>query len=199
MQFSDEELMQQAKEGNSRAFDVLVRKWEHRVFNLIYRIVGDFETAEDIRQEVFIRIYKSAKQYRPRGQFKTWLYRIAVNCSINEVRKRERRQTLPLSISHDDGEQQKLEDVIPDHNPGPDEVIQCNEIAEHIQGALLRLSNEQRAVIVMKHYEGLKFREIASVLDCPLGTVKSRMHQGLEQMRIMLRDFRREGVARHGM
>jgi RNA polymerase sigma-70 factor (ECF subfamily) len=188
MQLGDEELMQKVKKGDMRAFDVLVRRWEHRLFNLIYKIIGDYEIAKDVRQEVFLRVYQAAKRYRS-GKFSMWLYRIATNCSINELKKLKRHRFFPLTISHEDrnGEKHSLESILIDPKPQPDEVIQRNEIAECIQNALNRLPDEQRIVIILRHYEGLKFRQIASILDCPLGTVKSRMRYGLEQLRTMLK------------
>lgn len=201
MQPSDEKLMQKVKDGDMRSFDVLVRRWEDRLFNLIYKIIGDFEAAKDIRQEVFLRIYQSAWRYRPHNHFKAWLYRIAVNCSINELRKRERHSILSIDVSyqHDDGQEKPLESVLADSNPKPDEALQQSEVIEHVQNALRRLSNEQRVVIVLRHYEGLKFHQIASVLDCPVGTVKSRMHHGLERLRMMLKDYCWEGEIKHGL
>lgn len=193
--------MQKVKGGDVRAFDVIVRRWENQLFNLIYKIIGDFETSKDIRQEVLLRVYQSAKRYRPRGQFKTWLYRIAINCSINELRRRERHRTLSLTTFHKrkDGEQYALENILPDPEPQPDEIVQRNETAQCIQDALNRLPDEQRIVIVLRHYEGLKFQQIASILGCPLGTVKSRMHHGLERLRAMLRHLRWEEGARYGL
>ena len=195
MQPGDEVLMQRIKEGDMGAFDLLVRRWEHQLLNLIYKIIGDFETSKDVRQEVLLRIYRSAKRYRPDSQFRTWLYRIAINCSISELRKLKRRRTLPLIMSYqgENGEQQPLENVLADPNPQPDEILQQEEAAGYIQDALRRLPDEQRIVIILRHYEGLKFRQIASVLDCPLGTVKSRMRHGLERLRAMLKNVCLEG------
>ncbi len=191
MQPGDEKLMQGIKKGDMRAFDVLVRRWEDQLFDLIYRIIGDFEVTKDIRQEVLLRVYQAARRYRPHNQFKAWLYRIAVNCSINELRRRERHSVLSLDVSYqdNDGQEQPLESVLAHPNPQPDEMVQQSEVAEHIQNALRRLSDKQRIVIVLRHYEGLKFHQIASVLDCPIGTVKSRMRHGLERLRMMLRDY----------
>ena len=199
MQNSDEELMQKVKKGDMEAFDILVRRWEHRLFNVIYKIIGDFEASMDIRQEVLLRVYQSAWRYRTHGQFGTWLYRIAVNCSINELRKRQRRRMLPLETYHrsEDGEEQMLQDIMPDSNPGPEEIMQQREMKEQIHRALDRLPTEQRVVIVLKHYEGLKFRQIASILNCPSGTVKSRMRRGLEQLRMSLKHIFCEGDASH--
>ena len=192
MEPGDDELMQEVKKGDIRAFDLLVRRWEHRLFSLIYRIIGDFETAEDIRQEVFIQVHQAARRYQSINHFKTWLYRVAINRSINELKKRERRRTFPLAIlhGHKDGKQQLMENILPDPGPQPDEMIQRNETADRIRGALCRLPDEQRIVIVLRHFDGLKFRQIASILDCPLGTVKSRVRLGLEQLHRMLTDFR---------
>lgn len=195
MKPGDEILMQRIKKGDMVAFDVLVRRWEHLLFNLIYKIIGDFETSKDVRQEVFLRVYQAAKRYRPESQFKTWVYRIAINCSISEMRKMKRRRTLPLDMSYNqENEAQKtLEDTLV--NPGlqPDEVAQQNEVAQYIRDAIRRLPDEQRVVIVLRHYEGLKFHEIASILNCPLGTVKSRMRHGLERLRGMLKNVCLEG------
>ncbi len=198
MQPGDEELMQKIKKGDVEVFDILVRRWENRLFNVIYRITGDFETSRDIRQEVFLRVYQSAKGYRSDGHFSTWLYRIAINCSINELRKRKRRQTIPLNMP-ESGEGQTVQNELLDDSPGPEEVIQQNELSEHIRDALRCLPDEQRVVIVLRHYEGLKFQQIASILNCPLGTVKSRMHHGLEQLRSKLKRYCREGEASHGL
>ncbi len=198
MQPGDEELMQKIKKGDVEVFDILVRRWENRLFNVIYRITGDFETSRDIRQEVFLRVYQSAKGYRSDGHFSTWLYRIAINCSINELRKRKRRQTIPLNMP-ESGEGQTVQSELLDDSPGPEEVIQQNELSEHIRDALRCLPDEQRVVIVLRHYEGLKFQQIASILNCPLGTVKSRMHHGLEQLRSKLKRYCREGEASHGL
>ena len=201
MQPGDEQLMQRVKGGDMRAFDLLVRRWEHQLFNLIYKIIGDFEASEDIRQEVLLRVYQAARRYRPQSQFKTWLYRIAINCSINELKKRERRRMLPLTITYEsgDGKEQTLENILPDPGPQPDDIIQQNEIAECIQEGLRRLPGEQRIVIVLRHYEGLKFQQIASVLGCPLGTVKSRMRHGLEHLGMILKHLRWEEGAHHGL
>jgi len=189
MQLGDEELMQKVKDGDVLAFDVLVRRWEHRLFNLVYKIVGDYEIAKDVRQEVFLRVYQASRRYRPVGKFSMWLYRIATNCSINELKKLKRHRFFPLTMSYEDkeGEQHSLGSILTDPKPQPDEIIQQSEIAECIRNALNRLSDEQRIVIILRHYEGLKFQEIASILDCPLGTVKSRMRYGLEQLRMILK------------
>ena len=150
MQPGDEELMQKIKTGDMRAFDVLVRRWEHRLFNFIYKIIGDYEIAKDVRQEVFLRVYQAARRYRPISHFSAWLYRVAINCSINELKKLKRCRMFPLTMSYEDkdGKQQSLESILTDSKPQPDEIIQRNEIAEFIRHALNRLPDEQRIVVI---------------------------------------------------
>jgi len=191
MQPSNDELMQRVKDGDMSAFDIIVRRWEYRLFNLVYKMVGDPETTKDTCQEVFLQVYRAAKRYKPLNQFDTWIYRIAVNCSINKLKKMERHRTFPLTMLFErkDGKRQNLADTLPDPEPRPDEVAQQNEVAEHVRKALSRLPYEQRVVIILRHYEGLKFQQIASILNCPIGTVKSRMYYGLDQLRTMLRQF----------
>ena len=197
MQSCDDELMKQIKRGDMRAFDILAAKWQRQLFNFVHRFVGEYELAEDVCQEVLLRVYQRAEQYKPRNQFKTWLYRIAINCSIDEMRRLNRHRMFPLKLLHrrENEEQQEPEVALADPAPQPDEVARLNEIARHIQDALRRLPDKQRAVIVMRHYEGLNFREIASILGCPLSTVKSRMSRGLERMQAVLKHSLLEGGA----
>lgn len=185
MRFSDEELMLQIKDGDTSAFDVMVRRWEHGLINFVFRIVGDVETAKDICQEVFLKVYQKARQYRAQSSFKTWLYRIATNCSINELKKRKRHGEVSLAMLYE--ENQQLEAELLDPNPQPDEIIHQNDVAKHVQTALSRLPHKQRVVIILKLYEGMNFEQIASTLGCPVSTIKSRMYCGLEQLRTMLR------------
>lgn len=191
MQTDDDELMQRIKKGDMQAFDELALKWEHKLLNLVFKIVGDLEIAKDVRQEVFLRVFQKAKQYKSAGFFSTWLYRIAVNCSIDELKKRKRHKSVSLETqsNYDDADCGSFAETLLDSKPTPYEVAEQNEIADYVRNALSRLSNDQRVVIVLKHYEGLKFREIASILGCPVGTVKSRMYFGLDQLRQILKPF----------
>lgn len=182
MEISDQELMQRIKDGDMLAFDCLVHRWEHRLFNIVFKITNDYEITRDICQEVFLQVYQSAKKYRPLAQFETWLYRIAVNRSINELKKQKRYQS-NLSISSSSDE----ENSFPDSSPQPDEIIQQNEVSECIQNALAKLPTDLRIIVILKHYEGLKFQQIAEIVNCPLGTVKSRMYTALDHLRVTLK------------
>jgi RNA polymerase sigma-70 factor (ECF subfamily) len=183
MEITDHELMRKIKEGDMPAFDTLVRRWEHRLYNVVCKILSDPETTRDVCQEIFLKIYQTAKKYRPIGQFETWLYRIAVNHSINELKKRKRHQT--YSLTHD--YENEIGDELLDPEPQPDEIAQQNEINSYIQDALKNLSTDQRIVVILRHYEGLKFQQIAEILNCPLGTVKSRIYSAMDQLKMMLK------------
>lgn len=184
----DDELMRRIANDDINAFDILVEKWERRVLNTIYRITGDLESAQDVRQEVFLKIYQSAKHYRPKGQFETWLYRIIINCSINELKRRKRSRMFE-SLSQVSDEQRSGDNETNALQSQPDQEAQGDQIAKLVQDAILKLPREQRIVVILRHYEGMKFAQIASILKCPIGTVKSRLRSGLEQLRIMLKDI----------
>jgi len=185
MEISDHELMRRIKDGDVPAFDVLVRRWEHRLYNVVYKIIYDIETTRDLCQEIFLQVYKSAKKYKPTAQFETWLYRIAINSSINELRKQKRYQM--YSLDNQDDAQISLDDIMIDRNLKPDEIVQQDEMALCIQNAIAKLPADQRIVVTLRHYEGLKYQQIAEILNCPLGTVKSRMYSAIEQLRTLLK------------
>jgi RNA polymerase sigma-70 factor (ECF subfamily) len=186
MEITDHELMRKIKDGDMPAFDTLVRRWEHRLYNVVCKILSDPETTRDVCQDIFLKIYQTAKKYRPVGQFKMWLYRIAVNQSINELKKRKRHQT--YSLAHDDEDEKgTFGDDLIDPEPQPDEIAQQNEINSCIQDALKNLPTDQRIIVILRHYEGLKFQQIAEILNCPLGTVKSRIYSAMDQLKMMLK------------
>lgn len=201
MQPCCDELMQRVKDGDMLAFDILVRKWQRQLFDFVYRIVGDFEIARDVCQEVFLRVYQYSGRYQPRNQFKTWIYRIAINCSMNELRKWKLRWALPLKALYQlkGKERQIIEDTFTDPRPQPDEEIQMVEVSRYVQDALRRLPDKQRIVIILRHYEELKFHEIASILDCPLSTVKTQMRRGLNRLKKILGNSLSEGGVLNGL
>jgi RNA polymerase sigma-70 factor (ECF subfamily) len=146
-------------------------------------MTGDAQRGEDLAQETFARVFAKRKEWQPSGKFSTWLWRIALNLSYDELRRLKRRAESSLN---DEGAEAFVEAfVAPD--PAPDKVLVEQERGEMVRQALLRLSETYRTVLVMRHYEDLKFREIAEVLDIPEGTVKSRMAEALTQMSRLLK------------
>ncbi len=176
---TDEQAMWRVKmEDDPQAFAQLVRRWEKPIQSLCARMTGDAHRGEDLTQEAFARVFARRKDYQASGKFATFLWRVALNLCYDELRKVSRRRESMLDEgAGDDGETHFVAS-----GPGPDFVLVEQERAEAVRRALLELTEAQRAVVVLRHYEGLKFREIGEVLEIPEGTVKSRMAEALSQL-----------------
>ena len=185
MEKSDEALMLQLQTGDLLSFDTLVKRWEKPLLNYCYRMVNDLPLAEDLRQEVFLRIYRSAKTYRPTAQFSTWLYRIATNLCLDTLAKQQRRKEMPID-AYLESESEGFDERLIDPSDTPDAVALKKEIEGRVRSALACLPEDQRIVVIMRHYHDLKFHEIAEILERPISTVKSRMAAGLERLNKML-------------
>ena len=179
---SDEQAMLRVqKQNDARAFGLLVRRWESRIQRLCARLTGDMHSGEDLAQEVFMRVFANRNDYRYEARFGTYLRRIAVNACYDQQRRLKRRPE--CQISHNDNQQDCPE------SPAirPDMMAAKKENAELVRGALFQLPQSYRDVIILRHYEGLKFCEIAEVLDVPPGTVKSRMAEALNKLSRLLK------------
>ena len=178
------DLVRACQEGDQTAFNMLVWRWEKPLFNFTYKYVGDAHLAQDLVQETFIRMLRSIQGYEHRAAFSTWLYRIAVNLCKDHFRKRR----LPMVSLHDyyttsSGDRVYVQDYVADKGARSDEALAATRREELVRRLLAGLRDEQRIVILMKEYQGLKFREIAEILDIPEGTVKARLYNGLRTMR----------------
>lgn len=184
---TDEQVMWRVQaEADATAFAELVRRWEVPVRRLCARMTGDLHRAEDLSQEAFARVFAHRGDYQASGRFSTWLWRIALNLCQDELRRRMRRGEVALGGEAGGGEGEAgLEPV--DAGKGPSELLEELERAELVRRALLSLPEHYRSVLVLRHYEGLRFAEIAEVLGIPEGTVKSRMAEGLMQLSGRLR------------
>ncbi|HKS36727.1 MAG TPA: sigma-70 family RNA polymerase sigma factor [Verrucomicrobiae bacterium] len=181
----DEQAMWRVQtQDDEQAFAQLVRRWEGPIQRLCIRMLGDAHRGEDLSQEAFARVFARRKEYQPSGKFSTWLWRIAMNLCYDELRRLKRRSESSLD---DGGEAFGLDDAFIAPEPPPDRSMVEQERGELVRQALMRLPEAYRSVLVMRHYEDLKFREIAEVLDIPEGTVKSRMAEALTQMGRQLR------------
>ena len=162
------------------AFTILVRRWEAPIQRLCAQMTGDVHHAEDLAQETFTRAFIRRKDFQPNGKVSTWLWRIALNLCYDELRRRQRRKETSLD---DTGEEAvPLVETLADPEMVPDMSLVEKESGERVRQALLQLPETQRAVLVLRHYQDLKFREIAAVLEIPEGTVKSRMAEALTAM-----------------
>jgi len=180
----DAELLTRCRNGDHAAWDRVVRHHHQRVYNLAYRYNGRFDEAEDLTQEIFLKVYRTLHTYKPElGAFETWMMRVSRNCIIDHYRKlkTERRQTDSLEGEHD----QVAETGNRFANPA--EVLDQRELSERDHGALLRLSEDLREVLILRDLEGFAYEEIVEIVRVPIGTVKSRINRGRVEMAKMLR------------
>jgi len=186
MRVSDEELMIKCRNGDMSAFELLVSRYQNAILNFIYRLIGDYHRAEDLSQETFLRMFKSASKYEPRAQFKNWLYRIAVNLCKNEVRDRQRHGLSSLEdfMTDDDGKINYA--VLKDFSQMPDVLYEKKEQQILIRQAIDSLPENQRLAIIMVTYQHLRYDEIADALGCSISAVKSLIHRARQNLKKLL-------------
>ena len=178
---SDEEAMRRVRTDDDQdAFALLVRRWEKPIQRLCTRMIGDPHRAEDLSQETFARLFARRRHYEPVAMFSTFIWRIAINLCHDELRRLRRRDE--RSLDDEDDEAWTAGGTPEASDAPPDVAVEEKERAEMVRKALLCLPEEHRAVVVLRHYEGLKYREIGEVLGIPEGTVKSRMARALSRL-----------------
>jgi RNA polymerase sigma-70 factor (ECF subfamily) len=186
---ADALLVDRAKRGEVSAFEMLVVKYQRRIERLISRMVRDADLVQDIAQETFIRAYRALPQFRGDSAFYTWLYRIAVNTAKKALVERKRDPLVNESalLSSEDGEEpSRVENELSDGST-PDAVLASKEIAATVNAAIDALSEDLRQAIVLREIEGLSYEEIADVMNCPIGTVRSRIFRAREAIATKLR------------
>lgn len=170
---TDEELVRQILGGDEARFEELVRRHQKPIVNFIYRMVGDFDLALDMSQEVFIRVHQALDRFDPKFKFTTWIYRIASNCTIDRLRRRQ-----PQTISLDapvPASDKVLKMQIASPNQNPAESLESREEMQRLEAAIRALPPGYRRLIVLRHVNSLRYEQIASVTGLPLGTVKNRI------------------------
>jgi RNA polymerase sigma-70 factor, ECF subfamily len=191
LSLTDEQAMWRVKmQDDPQAFAQLVHRWEKPIQSLCARMTGDIHRSEDLAQEAFVRVFGHRKDYVMAGRFSTFLWRIALNLCYDELRKIDRRRESALIC---EGEENESESRLVDESPAPDLLLVEQERAEMVRRALLQLAEPYRVVVVLRHYESLKFREIGEVLEIPEGTVKSRMCEALSLLNRILSRSLNEG------
>jgi RNA polymerase sigma-70 factor (ECF subfamily) len=166
---SDGTLARRCCEGDRRAFEVLVVRYRKTVYNAALRVLHDREEARDVAQTVFMKAYEHLADYDPSHRFYSWIYRITLNESINVLQRRRPRATLDLEMAGD--------------GPGPDDLLRDAQLAGGLAGAVAALREEYRAVIVLRHYLGCSYEDMASILAIPEKTVKSRLFSARQLLR----------------
>ncbi len=170
---SDIELMLRAKTGDDSAFTELMRRHYKGVVNYVYRFTNDRANSEDLAQEVFLRVYRSVKRYNPQAKFSTWLYKIATNLCITEVKSRNKKQSVSL-----DEMQENTGDLGDSKSEDPSDFTFRREIGTAIFEALRSLPERERVAIILCKYQDLPYEEVAEVIGCTIGAVKTYVHRG---------------------
>ena len=186
---SDALLVQRAMAGETQAFELLVIKYQRRVQRLIGRMVRDTDLVEDIAQETFIRAYRALPQFRGDAQFYTWLYRIAVNTAKKFLLELKRAPSVSdrPAAADDDGDETFWPGLEPIDEETPESVLAAKEIAEAVNAGLAALPDDLRQALTLREIEGLSYEEIAGLMDCPIGTVRSRIFRAREAISTRLK------------
>ena len=175
---SDQQLVERVQAGEKAAFDLLVRKYQHRVLKLVSRFVSDAAEAEDVSQEAFLKAYRALASFRGDSAFYTWLYRIAINTAKNALVS-NRRRPVDFDLDLQDPEQYDRHARLKEGDT-PEGVLLTEEIRSVVEKAMEQLPEDLRTAIVLRELEGLSYEEIAEAMDCPVGTVRSRIFRARE-------------------
>jgi RNA polymerase sigma-70 factor (ECF subfamily) len=183
---TDEELVALSRSGDVDSFNQLIVRWERPIYALAYRVLGHEEDARDVCQDTFLRAYRALPGFKGQAKFSSWLYRIALNLCRDWIRRQRRAPVSqmpedldPSEISIEAGSVESIEDL-----------VARRELSGIVEEAMRSLSEEQRTAIILKEFHGMTFQEIADMQGCPLSTVKTRLYQGLSQLRKHLEHYR---------
>jgi len=177
---SDANLMDKVAQGDLLAFSELLSRYQSPIFNFIYRTLSDYEEAQDLTQEVFLRVYTTAKRYKPLAKFTTYLFKIARNLCLNNLRKRHRFRLFSL-----DKEEEIAEIQAPDSN-SPEVVYDKKEVSILIEGALASLPENQRMAVVLQRFHHLSYQEMAEVMECSISSVESLLFRARQNLKTRL-------------
>jgi RNA polymerase sigma-70 factor (ECF subfamily) len=178
----DTDLIRKARGGNVEAYNLLISRWEKRVYNYLLRIVGDREEALDLSQDVFLKAYQNLRKLDDAARFAPWLFRIAHNEAFSSFRKRRPERETPGQPEFTGDERAAVAPVFP------------IELSIAVTTALAKLPEEQREAVILKIYQGFKFEEMAEILACPVSTVKSRLYTALDVLKSQLAPLKTRGV-----
>src|SRR5512138_1684848 len=182
MTATDEELVARSQGGDLESFNQLIVRWERPIYALAYRVIGREEDARDVCQDTFLRAYRALPGFKGQAKFSSWLYRIALNLCRDWIRRQRRA---PVSQMPEDIDPAEL---AAESEPAEsiEDLVARRELSSIVEQAMSELSEEQRTAIILKEYHGMTFQEIADLQGCPLSTVKTRLYQGLSQLRRQL-------------
>jgi RNA polymerase sigma-70 factor (ECF subfamily) len=188
----DEELMLRFQQGNEAGFRLIMERHKQRVYNLVFRFMGGMELAEDIAQEVFVKVYLAKKNYQERAKFTTWLYVICKNTCLKAIKKLQAKRQISLEAND---EQKSILAQTPDTKAvNPAKEVLKQEKAKKIVEAIKQLPETQRMVILLRRYDKLSYDEIAEIMDCSVSSVKSLLFRGRVNLKEKLKEYLKEGI-----
>ena len=178
---SDQECIRRLHRGEVEVFEVLVRRYQKTIFNLVYRVLGDYQEAAEISQEVFLSAYRAIRQFRGDASFSTWLYRIALNHASTRRKSIAswQKQTVPIDVV----------DPVSDQRLEPGQAMEQKETQQRVQRALNSLEPHDAMIILLRDLQDVPYDEVAQILEIPLGTVKSRLHRARQALRLRLAPY----------
>ena len=183
---TDERLVELALDGDEEAFGLLVRRYQRRLTAFLSQLVGDLELARELSQEAFVRAWSALSRFDPRYRFSTWLFRIAHNLGIDQLR---RRRLKTVSLYRTDAEGDEVEVVAPDTEKDPLGHLENHALASELRQVIDELRPEYRELVLLRHFAGLSYQEIADFKEMPLGTVKNKLFRAHSVLRNALADF----------
>lgn len=191
-EISDHELVARAQKGSQAAYRELLGRYQRPVFSLIYRMVRDREQAEDLSQETFVRVFNHIDRYDPKFKFSSWIFKIATNLTIDAMRKKE-----PQTVSIDGSRYAETSDeveattiTVESGDENPEELLEAKQLGDEIERAIGKLRPEYRTAILLRHVDGREYQEIAEIMALPLGTVKTYIHRGRNELKNTLAHLR---------
>jgi len=190
----DAALMLRVKRGDTAAFASLVEKYKQPIINLCWRTLGDPTEAEDLAQNAFVQAYKSAPRYEASAKFSTWLFTIARNLCLNEIRRRSRHPADSLDQTYDDSDDQPMHQVEDRRVTAPPDELLRAELEGKVEEAILNLPENQRTALLLCRQDELSYEEMAKILDCSVSAVKSLIHRGRETIKQKLKPYLQSGV-----
>ncbi len=177
-QQADQQLVERVQQGDKRAFDMLVLKYQHRILGLVGSYINDFQEVQDVTQEAFVKAYKAIDRFRGDSSFYTWIYRIAINTAKNHlVSKGRKPQTSDIDVY--DAEFAEVSKALKDID-SPEKNLHRNEVERAVYGVINNLPDELRTAVLLREFDGLSYDAIAEVMSCPVGTVRSRIFRARE-------------------
>ena len=182
---NERDLVDRAKFGDIEAFEQLIEGCQKRVFNIAYRMIGNYDDANELAQEVLLKAFRSIKSFKGDSLFSTWIYKVTANVCLDEIRRRKKRMVVSLDedIEYNDGEVKRQ---IPDNSPTPDVEAETNELKKAVNKSIQELPDDYKSMIILRDIQGFSYDEISKIVNCPEGTVKSRINRARQALKKIL-------------